>query len=460
MRPPHRASKPTWIRTPKHLLRAHGDVDKPAFGPITAAARLCYAAAVTKPAPLESAGDLQFGEKEFYLDEFRGRTLVFALPLSEFTGAEHYDALGAIVRELLRNDTRILLLFGGTRRMSGEQLLRRLQRRLGPRLFREDVLPLFPQMRGQRGRTAPFARISAETLADAGTAIAIMSQVWNILRGGPLFVGAVEDEAALFQVAGTLAQRFGVHKLVLVEATGGICAADARALSFMDEPMLAAVQHEGEAEWAGLAHRRETLEVARTALNGGVGSVNLCTLAGLARELFTYEGSGTLFTLADYCRVERLRIDDFEEVERLIERGQREGFLKLRSPDEISEILLTGYGATISVHHLAGICALVTAPYAPEQAGEIVALYTVTRFKGEGVGAKLVQRVLADAATQGLRYVFACTTEERAQIFFERQGFRRVSMDDVPAAKWRNYDSTRLTQVAVYRQDIVAPPRA
>ena len=44
-------------------------------------------------------------------------------------------------------------------------------------------------------------------------------------------------------------------------------------------------------------------------------------------------------TRADYCTVQRLGIDDFEEVERLIERGQREGLLKLRTSEEIAGIL-------------------------------------------------------------------------------------------------------------------------
>ncbi|MBI1816050.1 MAG: GNAT family N-acetyltransferase [Deltaproteobacteria bacterium] len=415
---------------------------------------------MTKPAAAEVATDLLFSEKEFYLDEFRGRTLVLALPLREFAGDAEYDALGAVARELLRNDTRVLLIFGGTGRLSGEQLLRRLQRRLGPLLFHEETLPLFSQVRGQRGRTTAFAQLSDAALADPDAAMGVLAKVWGILRGGPLLVGAVEDEAALCTVSAAVAERFGVHKLVLVEPQGGITGTDGQQLSFMDEPTLATLLNEGEAEWAGLADRRGTLRVVRTALAGGVGSVNLCSLAGLARELFTYEGSGTLFTLQDYCRVERLRIDEFEEVERLIERGQREGFLKFRSQEEISEILLTGYGATISTHHLAGVCALVTAPYADACAGEIVGLYTVTRFKGEGVGARLIQRVLIDAGEQGLDYVFACTTEERAQAFFERQGFRPVASAAVPEAKWKNYAAARRDRVAVYRLDISKATRS
>jgi amino-acid N-acetyltransferase len=182
--------------------------------------------------------------------------------------------------------------------------------------------------------------------------------------------------------------------------------------------------------------------------------VNLCTLAGAPRELFTYTGSGTLCTHADYCTVQRLGIDDFEEVERLIERGQREGLLKLRTADEIAVMLINGYGATIGAHHLAGICALVTEPYAGAHAGEIVGLYTITRFKGEGVGGRLIGRVLDDARHAQLAYVFACTTEERAQLFFERQGFRRVGTEHVPAAKWAAYDPQRKAQVAVFRFDL------
>src|SRR6185295_2442409 len=130
-------------------------------------------------------------------------------------------------------------------------------------------------------------------------------------------------------------------------------------------------------------------------------------------ELFTYEGSGTLFTLEDYCTVERLCIDDYEEVERLMARGQREGVLKPRSDDETAQLLVNGYGATVGAHHLAGICSLlITEDYRLGGAGEITGLYTMTRFKGEGVGDRLLKRVIDDARAAGLRYVFATTTEE------------------------------------------------
>jgi N-acetylglutamate synthase-like GNAT family acetyltransferase len=391
-----------------------------------------------------------FDEKQFYLDEFRGRTLLFSIPASELARDADYEGLAAMVRELLTNDTRVIMLIGAPSR--GEQVMRRLQRRLAPLIVRDETIALFTQRR----RTAAFNEVRADAFATPASAAALLSAVWATLRCGPLFVGVIAgaDADTTKAMAQQVATRLRVHKLILVHPAGGITGSDGKQLSFMDETMLSALLAAGQAEWAGLAERRPALEAVHAALLGGVASVNLCTLDGAPRELFTYTGSGTLCTKADYCTVQRLGIDDFEEVERLIERGQREGLLKLRTADEIALMLINGYGATIGAHHLAGICALVTEPYGAARAGEIVGLYTITRFKGEGVGGRLVARVLEDARGTPLSYVFACTTEKRAQGFFERQGFRRVGTDDVPAAKWDAYDPQRKAQVAVFRFDL------
>jgi amino-acid N-acetyltransferase len=395
-----------------------------------------------------------FDEKQFYLDEFRGRTLLFSVPAEELQREDQSARLAATVRELLTNDTRVILVVSTAETTRGEREFRRLQRRLGPFIFRDETIRLFPQ-RG--ARSGAFAQIGREAFATAETATALLMAIWTTLRQGPLFVGIVAgcERAAATCFAQEIATRLRVHKLILVEPEGGVAGADGKQLSFMDEALLATLLSAGQAEWAGLAARRPTFESVRAALLGGVASVNLCALAGVARELFTYEGSGTLFTLADYCAVQRLGIDDFEEVERLIERGQREGLLKFRTPEEVASMLVNGYGATIGAHHLAGICALTTEPYRAERAGEIVGLYTITRFKGGGVGARLLARVVDDARAAGLAYVFACTTAERAQTFFERQGFRRVGTDDVPALKWASYDPQRRAQVAVYRRELL-----
>jgi N-acetylglutamate synthase-like GNAT family acetyltransferase len=383
-----------------------------------------------------------FSEKSFYLDEFHEKTLLFALAPGATAGADWNEFL-ATLRELVRAEARLVLV------VCEEEVARRLDRKLRRLAAASLSAPLFPI----RGVEATRPSIVVET-ARPEPDLPVLLRLWSLLRTGPVAVIRFPDQDwnGLARYAARLAARLKVYKLVLVDPEGGV--RQREVLSFLDESVLSTLLTAGEAEWVGLGHRRALIEIVREALLAGVPSVNLCDLGGLARELYTYEGSGTLFTLEDYCRVERLGIDDFREVERLLERGQREGFLKLRTPEEIGTLLLTGFGATIGSGHLAGVGALLTEPYREERVGEIVGLYTISRFKGEGVGARLLTRLLEEARSQGLRSVFACTTAENAMNFFLRHSFRRVAPEDVPRAKWREYDPDRLRRVAVFWRDL------
>jgi amino-acid N-acetyltransferase len=411
---------------------------------------------VRRPSPLDS-----FDEKQFYLDEFRNKTLLFAALAEDLKSERDYDDIAAIVRALLANDTRVIVLVGSVAGQDGERIVARLKRRLGPMIFSED-LPGVDASR--RARLLIYNPIDAAAFAAEEAATALLARIWNTLRSMPLFigVGSYADRQALRLFGKDIACRLRVHKLVLLEPEGGLQGADGKRISFMDEPTLEMLLEAGEAEWSGLGRRRETVEAVRAALLAGVANVNLCSLEGAASELFTYEGSGTLFTLQDYCTVERLCIDDYEEVERLLARGQREGVLKPRTAEEIAQLLVNGYGAVLGAHHLAGICSLlITEDYRRTGAGEITGLYTMTRFKGEGIGERLLRRIVQDARGADLRYLFATTTEERAQAFFERQGFRRVADTEVPPSKWESYDPNRKRQVAVLRYELAetqSPP--
>jgi amino-acid N-acetyltransferase len=390
-----------------------------------------------------SAGEEEFLEKSFYLDEFHEKTLLFAIAPGTTDEASLASFL-ATMRELVREDARIVVV------VAEPETARRLEgrfRRLAAASLSE---PLFPTEDAEKRRSIVVeARTPEPDLSS-------LMRLWSLLRAGPIAVVWV-PEVSWIDVAGyavDLAARLKVHKLVLIDPEGGV--SQDQTLSFLDESVLSTLLGAGQAEWAGIGHRRPLIEVIREGLLRGVPSINLCSLGGLARELYTYEGSGTLFTLEDYCRIERLGIDDFREVERLLERGQREGFLKIRSREEIGEILFTGFGATIGsgAGHLAGVASLLGDRYRSDQTGEVVALYTVNRFKGEGVGAKLLTRVLEEARARELRSVFACTTEERAAQFFLRNAFRQVLPAEIPAAKWIGYDPERLQRLTVVRRDL------
>ena len=398
---------------------------------------------------------IEFSEKEFYLDEFRNRTLIFAV--HHDTVAEELGDLGLVMRDLLANDTRVLVLLGGSaaRGRAALGVLERALRSGGPPA--EPRLPLSVMRLASAQKDAPVLALSTDACTAATVSDALLIDVWTILRRSPFFLGLCESDAPdrLVELAQRIGARLRVHKLVIVDPQGGVRGDGASpSLSFMDEAVAEQLLQAGEAEWAGLGKRRAMLDAIRHGLLAGINSVNLCTLDGLARELFTYEGSGTLFTREDYVKVDRLSLDDFAEVEKLLERGQREGYLKPRSAEEIGRILISGYGATIGRLHLAGVCSLQTEQYERHRAGEIVGLYTITRFKGEGVGAKLVDCMKAEAGRLALRYLFACTTQDRVGQFFERQGFRRVAAEEAPAAKWACYDDARRRAIAVYRYDL------
>jgi len=187
-------------------------------------------------------------------------------------------------------------------------------------------------------------------------------------------------------------------------------------------------------------------------LRAGVPAVNVCSLEALDDELFTYAGSGTLFTRERYVEVRDLGIDDFDAAQDLVRRGAAEGYLAPRSQEDVDAILAGGFGAFVDTRHLAGIAALLTG-YG-DDAAELASLYALTRFLGEGVGGHLVAFALERARELRRRYVFACTTSERVGAFFARNGFREVSPDELPAAKWADYDAERRARVRCFRFDL------
>lgn len=378
-----------------------------------------------------------FAEKDFYLREFRGKTLLFAVRAADLDAGEDGGLLVEVLGDLLTNDTRVLLCV----ETSGAGDHRRVT-----------------TIRNGLARKVQLSRFSPLLLPPDPDDDAFVSRVWATLRLSPLCVGLwpAHPTTPFVHPVHRLAVRLKVYKLILLDPAGEVTT-DGGRLSFINGAVLHELLRPGEAEWAGLGARRPLLHAIHATLTGGVPSVALCPPAGLARELFTYEGHGTLFTLTDYCRVERLGIDDFYEVERLLQRGEREGYLKARTQQEIGHLLLHGYGAKLGIAAggLAGFCALLPYPSAP--AGEVAGLYTITRFQGEGIGGRLVATMIAEGERRGMRYLFACTMQEGAQRLFERHGFRRVPPEAVPAEKWYGYAPERKQQIAVYRRELGQP---
>ncbi len=377
-----------------------------------------------------------FAEKDFYLDEFHDKSLLIALRLTDWLIAPGRLAVIEALATLLRNATRLVLLVE-TDHSPGEQ------RRIGTlvqRLVRAGHTP-----------TVTPVHLPGEEACGEERCL----QLWDVLRTSPLAVGLWRRDApiGLEHAAQQVAVGLHVYKLVYLDAAGGLVR-DGKALACLTEPALHELLQAEDPATTDLAARRPLLVAIHAALAGGVTSVSLCPLAGVGEELFTYEGCGTLFTRAEYCQIEKLGLDDFHEVERLLGRVEQAGYLKPRTPQETARLLLYGYSARLGPASMgpAGFCALL--PYPEEHAAELAGLFTITRYQGEGVGGRIVEALVQEGQRQGLRYVFACTTQAGAQRLFVRQGFQRVAPEAVAAAKWQGYDAARRAEVTVYRRNL------
>ncbi len=347
-----------------------------------------------------------YSERRFYQQEFSGRTLGFAL--AEPGAAD--PALLAPALDALAEGGARSLVFAGER--------------------------------------APLEKAGLESLLDAG-AERLEGEVWRRLRERGRVGVAVGTRTVFASACRHLAVRLGLGKLVWIDAGQGLRRESGERVSFLDlEDLRRLLGREG----ALAADPRAALwRQVEALLEAGVAAVNVCDLAGVEDELFTYAGSGTLFTRERYVSVRRLGVDDYDAAHDLLRRGMEEGYLAPRTPDQIDEVLASGFGAFVEGHHLAGIGTLLARPGG--RIGEIASLYTITRFLGEGVGGHLVAFAVERARALDLASVFACTTSERVGSFFERQGFRQVPPERIPAEKWRSYDPERRPRVRCYLFD-------
>jgi N-acetylglutamate synthase-like GNAT family acetyltransferase len=349
----------------------------------------------------------RFSEKGFYLAEFRGRSLAVAARAEWLAKTEPLEVLLA---ELAENATRVVLI------STHRQRVRALTG--GP--------------------------------AVAATDERFEAAVWRALARRPHVGVAAEEGAGFPRACREIAQRLGLAKLVWVDPEGGVRKPDGTRNSFVDLEELARMLRDGvpgESE-----ERVAVLRETQLALGAGIAAVNLTTLEGLADELFTYAGTGTLFTRERYVLVKRLGLDDYDAAHDLVARGVAEGYLAPRSREEIEDVLASGFGAFVEGRHLAGIGALLE--YPSESSAELACLYTITRFLGEGIGGYLVRFALERARERGLESIFACTTSERVAGFFERWAFARVDSVTLPAEKWRTYHEARRARLVCLRRAV------
>ena len=356
-----------------------------------------------------------FSEREFYLAEFRGRSIGIAWPADEPVLA---DPLAAVVAELVKNGSRVVML------SPSEAIM--------------GIAGVDKPASIDEGRFGP--------------------QIWRALRDGGragLLVSTddFENDCRRAALALRLAKVVWIRSSAPLERLGGEERVSVVDLAHLD-PMLGHTGGAGSDSLRIRAGGEAMLRAIRAMIEGGVPSVNVCPAADLVRELFTYAGAGTFFTKDRYAEVRPLSIDDYDLANDLIERGEADGFLAPRDREARDDVLAHGVGVFIEGRYLAGIGAIL--PHPSANAAEIASLFALTRYIGEGAGGQIVRYAIERSRREGLDYLFCCTTSERVQRFFEGLGFRPVATNEVPSEKWRDYDPLRIARVRCLRFDLDA----
>ena len=355
-------------------------------------------------------------ERAFYVDEFAGETLVATLGTPS---AATLEAVARASASLAEGRSRLLLV---------------VDQSVADHPEVAAALPAEPVV-----LNAPGDDFDGSWLADLWLAITDRREV---------VIGAEAGQEAT--VGARLAVAVRARKLVLTDDRGGW---GRPPRSFAD------IETHAEAFGSQLADRQGGAVVAalRDALAGGVVNVNLCRAEDIDRELFTFDGAGTLFTSGSYVALGRLRVDDLPAVERLVAQGTADGLLRPRTRHEVARLAVSGLGArVVGSGHLAGIVSLDAESFRGSGMGEVTCLYTVSRFSGAGAGALLIDGLVDQAAGLGLESVFAVTVSEVAAAFFERKGFVEVPNDQIPHAKWAGYDPDRLRLARAFVRPVEA----
>lgn len=257
--------------------------------------------------------------------------------------------------------------------------------------------------------------------------------LWRrMLSGQPACLTHVDP----FGCGTSIAERCRVHKLVLIGDNLVIQGKNGRTRSFVN---------------VGATVLPARLRALARVLQSGVDGVNLVAPGGLAEELFTYAGSGTLLTWGEYGEVRRVGFRDYVAVAALLRHGCDLGYLRPRSPDVLERILPRSLVFFADGDHPAGVVALQTEPYQGSGFAELEALFTISRYQGEGVGRRLVSAAVEEAREDGLDGVFAVTMNADVAGFFVSCGFVEVLLHAVPAAKWEGYPQDRRCLARAFR---------
>ncbi len=122
-------------------------------------------------------------------------------------------------------------------------------------------------------------------------------------------------------------------------------------------------------------------------------------------------------------------IGDVPDIYHLLEEYARQGNLLPRTMSELYRHLRDFF----VIESRGKVVACGALEIFTEDLGEIRSLVVDERFKGRGLGRRLVERLVAEARALGLRRLMALTYVPE---FFHKLGFKTVAKDTLPEKVW------------------------
>ena len=191
------------------------------------------------------------------------------------------------------------------------------------------------------------------------------------------------------------------------------------------------------------------LEQAVRAARSGVPRVHIIdgrVEEGLLAEVFSNEGIGTLVHANEYQAVRRAQKKDIRRIYALIQPGIENDELLPRTRSEIEGQVDDFYVFEVDRNPVA--CVAVHF-YAEEHKVEMACVCVDPTYENQGIGAKLMQYVEAQARAAGAQELF-CLSTQAVNYFVQKGGFRLGTPAELPPSRRQRYEqSGRRSQVLV-----------
>jgi amino-acid N-acetyltransferase len=187
------------------------------------------------------------------------------------------------------------------------------------------------------------------------------------------------------------------------------------------------------------------LAAAIEACRGGVPRAHLVARqsdGALLRELFTRDGVGTMVTSETFEGVRTAERSDIGGILALIAPLEDQGIL-VRRPQEMLENDIEKF-TVIERDGMLVACAALYA-YPGESIAELACLVVHPDYRTTGRGGQLLQYLERQCEAQGLRRLFALTTQ--TSHWFREHGFDDCELSELPESRRSHYDEGRRSKI-------------